>query len=487
MKKFSLLSLFVVLALVLAACGGGAANDATPGADGALATDSGLGMETEDVGGGAGLETEEVGGVETDAVATEDVSGSVDTTQVAPGVEGTAVAGTPGANDGSTIPNTGAQVGEFAHLDQLMGMSVMGANGESLGTINDFVLNVIDGRVDYLVVDRAGESVLVPWSTLAFDRDNSAGFNFSGNVDAFNSVPAFSADGVDFLDQDWDADFLDAWQNPASDSAATSQPGDAGVAGTAQPTLDAGMGDMSATQQSTQETGDDGLDDGPAFTNTVYAVLYSELVNMNVVERAGASDDQNNTGAGDQGTVQSTGEANATPAATGEAGQSGQTGQAGQGQDDDTFEEGDSVGQIVGAIVNVTTGDLPYLVLSSDMVGQGGNAQGQDQGSASATQEPGASQATSTVDSAAGAGSGSEMGSGSNAGFSDFEDGVLVPFRFFRFIDEDTVAVVFAGSVLQNAPQFSADQFPGPWNFGWDETFGTFWQQNGNFEEGANP
>lgn len=480
MKKFSLVSLFVVLALVLAACGGGAANDATPGADGALATDSGLGMETEDVGGGAGLETEEVGGLETEAVATEDVSGGVDATQVAPDAGATDVAGTPGASEGPSIPNTGAQVGEFAHLDQLMDMGLMDSNGESLGDIDDFVLNVIDGRVDYLVVNRGGESILVPWSTLAFDRDNSTGFNFNGNLDAFNSVPVFSADGIDFMDQDWDADIIDAWQNPAA--AATGQPGDAGAAGTAEPTQDAGagQGDMSATQQSTQESSDEGLDDGPAFTNNVYAVLYSELLNMNVVERAGASDAQNNAGAGDQGSAQSTGEANATPVATDQSGQSGQGNQAGQGQNN-TFEEGDSVGQVVGAIVNVTTGDLPYLVLSADMVGQSDN---QGQGGANATQEPGAAQATSTVDS--NAGSGSNMGSGSDAGFSNFEDGVLVPFRFFRFIDEDTVAVTFAGSVLQNAPVFSADQFPGPWNFGWDNTFGTFWQQNGNVE-GANP
>lgn len=470
MKKFSLFSVFVVLALVLAACGGGTANDATPGADGALATDSGLGMETEEVGGGTG--------VETDVVATEDVSGGLDATEVAPGAEGTDIAATPGANDGSSIPNTGVQVGEFAHLEQLIGMSLMDANGESLGEISDFVISVEEDRVDYLVVDRGGESVLVPWSTLAFDRDNDAGFNFSGNVDAFDSVPAFSADGFDFMDEDWDTDIIDAWQNPASNVEATSVPDEAGANATAQPTADAavGQGDMSATKQSTQEVGDDGLTDGPVFTNNVVAVLYSDLLTMNVVERAGASDDQNSVD--DQGA----GEANATPAATDD--DAGEDDLDDQNQDD-VFQEGVSVGKIVGAIVNVTTGDLPYLVLSSDLVGQSNDGQIQDQGSMNATQEPGAAQATTTVES--GAGTGAEMGSGSNAVFADFEEGLLVPFRLFRFIDEDTLAITFSGNVLQSAPLFSADQFPGPWNFGWDTTFGTFWLQNGNVDEGTNP
>lgn len=477
MKKFSLISIFVVLAMLLAACGGGASNDATPGANDALATDNGLGMQTEEVGNGDF-------GLETEAVPTLDVSGSVDATQIAPGVESTDLAATPNANNGSTIPNTGAQVGEFAHLDQLKGMSLIDANGDSLGKINDFIIGVSDGRVDYLVVDRGGESILVPWSTLAFDRNNNAGFNFNGNLDAFNSVPAFSAGSVDFMNKNWDAAFIDAWRNPGSST------GGAGAAETAQPTQDStsGQGDMSAAQQSTQTVGNEGLTEGPAFTNTVYAVLYSDLLNMNVVERAGASDAQNNAGAGDLGSAQSTLEPMSTPVATEQVdlgGQIGQSSQAGQDQSN-TFQEGDSIGQIVGAIVNMTSGDLPYLVVSSDLIGHSATDQNQT-GSLNATQDSSTVQVTPTVDNGSGAGTGSEMSNGSNAGFANFKQGVLVPFRLFHFIDENTAAVTFAGNVLQSAPVFSADRFPGPWNFGWDSSIGTFWQQNGNLDQGINP
>jgi len=539
-KKFSLVSIIVVLAMVLAACGGAGDDQSGNGAGDTRSTDTGSSIVTEEVGGGLGNE----------GAATQDLSGGMATEEVpslnsteagslpteSTGALGTSVPNT--GSNGTSVPNTGngSQFGEFARLGDLIGMRLSGmntdnsagagnnasatqeptmeststtgsdanateqptmesptassdsnagsgANGSNMGAIQDFVINVAKARVDYIVVDRGGQSILVPWSTLAFNRDNGSGFTFNGQNGVFDNAPVFSANDFDFSSQNWDAGVLNAWRNGGITTnnggvvVATGQPGVGSISGTAVPTMDAG-GQLSATQQSTATVGSNDVHNGPVFSNDMVAVLYTDLVSKQVVQGNSSDNVNDNNGVnsgstGNQLATQSplsTGEANATPAASSNTGSDVQSGQA--------------VGQIVDAVVNVTTGDVPYLLLSTsgDFASNNTSGSGSD---ASATAQPsmeatnsGSANAQPTMEATAGSGSNAGSSSGNAMGSANVDGTIPVPMRFFRF-QEDSIVLVFPANMLSGAPVYNSSDYNGPLNFGWDTTFQTFWTQNG--------
>lgn len=472
MKKLSLFSILVILAMLLAACGGAGDNSQlTPGPEEGIATDSGLGLPTEDLSGGVG------GDLATEPVATEDLSGGADlATEAAPTAASTEVGGL----QGTSVPNTGAGFGEFARMSQFVGdLGLFGADGGDLGQVEDFIINIPGQRVDYLIVSMNGQSVVVPFSSLAFDRDNG-GYTFNGNMDNLNNAPAFSAGDFDFTDENWDQDVIDFWRGSNNSASGTPVAAATSDMSSASPTMDAG----SPTQSATQEVTDPGLNNGPAFQNQQFAVLYSELINMDVVSGSGVNNSNNNAGGDMSATqaapsAQSTGSAMATPAATM---QSGSSSGSGDNLGSSGAQDGESIGQVVDGIINLTSGDVPYLMLSvsgADMSNNSGS--GSDAGAGSSM---GSSTAQPTQQSTSAAGA-SNSGSGSSMGNSDADGSVLVPFRLFDFVDQDTLALNFAGD-LASAPVFNAADFPGPLNFGWDTTFSNFWAQGGNSAGGSN-
>ncbi len=468
LKKLSLFSILVILAMLLAACGGAGDNgQLTPGPEEGIATDSGLGLPTEDLSGGVG------GDLATEPVATEDLSGGANlATEAAPTAASTEVGGL----QGTSVPNTGAGFGEFARMSQFVGdLGFFGADGGDLGQVEDFVINIPGQRVDYVVVSMNGQSVLVPFSSLAFDRENG-GYTFNGNLDNLNNAPAFSAGDFDFTDENWDQDVIDFWRGSNNSASGTPVAASTSDMSSASPTMDAGSAG-SATQSATQEVTDPGLNNGPAFQNEQFAVLYSELISMDVVSGNGANNN-NNAGSDLSGTqaapsAQSTGSAMATPEATM---QSGSGSGSGDSLGSSSAQDGENIGQVVDGIINLTSGDVPYLMLSVSGAGMSNNSSsGSDAGAGSSM---GSSTAQPTQQSTA-------SNSGSSMGNSDADGSVLVPFRLFDFVDEDTLALNFTGD-LAGAPVFNAADFPGPLNFGWDTTFSNFWAQGGNSAGGSN-
>lgn len=214
-KKYTLISLIVGIAFVLAACAGADDDDnlGTPGAiDG---TPSGF---------------ETPGGLDGTAVATDDTAdtpeATLDTTPLAttdtattPTIEATTtVTGTQG------IPGTGAGdnvIEDFGLVCQnVVGLNVYSNDGEEVGEVEDVVVNTRSGRVMYAVIDADEGRILVPWGAvkIAAASTTAAGelneLQLSVNAQAFRGAPVIDDDNFlkDATDN-WDTDLRGYWKD----------------------------------------------------------------------------------------------------------------------------------------------------------------------------------------------------------------------------------------------------------------------------------
>jgi sporulation protein YlmC with PRC-barrel domain len=96
-------------------------------------------------------------------------------------------------------------------LNKLIGMNVRNMQGESLGTIDDFVVDVATGKVQYAAMSVGGllgvgdKLLAVPFSELKFDHGQEEMF-FVLNMakDKIASAPGFNQnDWPDFADPKW--------------------------------------------------------------------------------------------------------------------------------------------------------------------------------------------------------------------------------------------------------------------------------------------
>ncbi|MDB6111056.1 MAG: photosystem reaction center subunit [Pedosphaera sp.] len=91
-------------------------------------------------------------------------------------------------------------------LSQIMGATVKGQTGETLGQINDFVVNPASGRIQFAVIslsDQSGKLTAVPWPLLRPGSDPST---FTLNVDKqkLSSAQTFDASSwPDFSQPGW--------------------------------------------------------------------------------------------------------------------------------------------------------------------------------------------------------------------------------------------------------------------------------------------
>ena len=151
MRRFSiLLSLLVLAAMIIAACGGEETSTSVP-------TDNVLPV-------------------------TADVTGtSVSDTATEVPTEGTGTPGTPG------VPVTGGT--NSARLSNELDFTVWNQDGEQIGDVDDMVLDLDNTQVAYVVVDTSGfgdlgnRKILVPWSSLQLQ--NGTGNTTGGQQNAF--------------------------------------------------------------------------------------------------------------------------------------------------------------------------------------------------------------------------------------------------------------------------------------------------------------
>lgn len=238
-KKYTLITLLVGMALILAACAGnteentetsgGAVNgteevEKTPGGFNTTpeaTTSTGLATATSSTGGATAVATSEATKAATAttmptkaATATESAGAtSVSSTQAVTGTQGV-----PGTGLG-VMSNFGLACTNFAEFN------VTSKDGQKLGEAQDLVINVKSGRVMYLVVkNEKGDFVLVPWGAVSVVAAQSttllggqkSEFQLTINADAFNKAPVFNDEQYkSFLDNqvdNWDKDLQSYWK-----------------------------------------------------------------------------------------------------------------------------------------------------------------------------------------------------------------------------------------------------------------------------------
>lgn len=161
---------------------------------------------------------------------------------------GTSAAGTPAAvNDdihgdslGTGVPNTGAGASEaLVRLTQIMNYSFGDNSAGNLGQVTDFVINIPQARISYVVLNANNRSVLVPWSSINF---NGQSFGFSGSSDQLNNAPVFDQSGVDFSNQNWDQNYQSFWGSNSGSGTGNSNSSTTGGSGSQGTGSFSGMG-----------------------------------------------------------------------------------------------------------------------------------------------------------------------------------------------------------------------------------------------------
>jgi sporulation protein YlmC with PRC-barrel domain len=319
MRKFSLLlSIMVLAALVLAACGAEETQTTTavPGTD----------VPTET--------TEE-------ATATE---APVGTETVMP--DGTTTAGIPvtGENDPSRLSNQ-------------LNFDVWNQDGEQIGEVNDMILDLDNTRVSYVIVGTGGfleigeKDVLVPWNQLtvqtagegAVDENafvlnaDQALFENAPDVDLNTILPARGQPAAD-----WDVDIRTYWESgvvPATEAPEATEEA------TASP-------EAAATETISPEA--TALPEGTAVggvTELQGVVLASEVLGSAVTLSSGEV-----AGAGTGADATATVDPNAATATVDPAATAGPV----------TVEDG-FTGMIEDLIVDIDTGDIRYVVVNTTL------------------------------------------------------------------------------------------------------------------------
>ncbi|MFT3894379.1 MAG: PRC-barrel domain-containing protein [Anaerolineales bacterium] len=432
-NKTLLLSLIMVTAIVLTACGGGEETRTS-----VPATDFPTMQATE-----ATTSTAETpSGTET---LTSDLTG------------------TPG------IPVTGGE--NPARLSNELDFHVWNQNGEEIGEVKDMVIDVDNAMITYVVVGTGGflgvgdKDVIVPWNMLTLQTGDGSmtggqqnAFILQGDANTFNDFPDMDWKSTfPKLGEpagDWDADIRAYWETgtvPGGTGTGTQSP--EGTSTSAPDTTGTTVPNGTETPSTgTGGTGGTGLATSTATTNQgqnngqglglgtkLQGVLLATDVLGSTVKLPGLPDTgQPGTGTGTtvpESTATSssstTTESTATPGGTTstEATATLSTGQS-------NSNNGNALGNdnmaltISDMIVNVQTGDIQYIVVSST--------------------------------------------------FGDGEHWIPVPLGLLQWdATNQEFSLNTNGNMLTNAPFFTEDQFPSTDTTGWDSQFSTYWNNGG--------
>lgn len=347
-KSGIFLSMVVLVAVVLTACGGGATSTNVAESPPPVTVD-----------------------------VTEDTSGTATDSATEAPTEAGATTETPG------VPVTGDV--NPARLSNQLDFTVWSQDGEQIGEVDDMVLDLDNTRVAYVVVGTGGfldlgeRTILVPWNSLQLQTgtgDTTGGqqnvFILQTDLEAFRNAPDFDLNAN--LPQagqpagDWDVDVRTYWESGGTtggtastpEAGATTDPNATAVpnatAGGAQQstaeataTGDAGTGLATATLGADQGTGEN-----QAGTQALQGVvLATEVLGSSITLSPGEGQAQ--------GQEQPTADPNMTPTVDPNA-----TAAPGTGQ-----EQGQGVGNIEGTIddmiVAVDTGEIQYIVVDTTL------------------------------------------------------------------------------------------------------------------------
>ena len=231
-KITSFLGIFIVLALALAACSTGTGNESnnetgaqTPGVLTTNIPNTGATASS--------LETPtSVFSSTSPLTGTSVITGTPIATST-PSIEATtAVTGTPSAavavatqlpltNRAQIVPDTGRP--QATRLSNLMQYHVEDKNGNTLGTVNDYILNMCEAHILYIVLNPdstlgvSGKQILIPFEavTLGGGKINVDQKAIVLNLDSsvVSGAPAYDIANLDLVKVDWEYQVQAYWSN----------------------------------------------------------------------------------------------------------------------------------------------------------------------------------------------------------------------------------------------------------------------------------
>ena len=104
------------------------------------------------------------------------------------------------------------ETGRLISADKVQGASVCNPAGESLGTIENIMIDKPSGKVAYAVMAFGGilgmgkDRRALPWDVLEYDT-NQGGYVLNADPDLLKNGPAYNESSTNWEDRDWT--FLD--------------------------------------------------------------------------------------------------------------------------------------------------------------------------------------------------------------------------------------------------------------------------------------
>jgi sporulation protein YlmC with PRC-barrel domain len=351
MRKFSiLLSMLVLAAMLLAACGGEETSTNVPASPPLVTADS-----------------------------TDDLSATATEAPTEAATQEGIVTETPG------VPVTGDV--NPARLSNQLDFTVWSQDGEQIGEVDDMVLDLDNTRVAYVVVGTGGfldlgeRHILVPWDMLELQTgtgETTGGqqnvFVLTGDLEVFRNAPDFDLGNLPEAGQsadDWDVDIRTYWESGGTTGAAdTAVPEMTATGqGTSQATATVVADQGAATATATAGT-DTGTGQGTGQAQALQGlILASEVLGSPITLSPGQG----------SGPGTDTGQATATVDAGQGAGAATATATAGTGQGAGVatatatpgIGTGQGVGNIQGTvddvIVGIDTGEIQYFVIDTTL------------------------------------------------------------------------------------------------------------------------
>jgi sporulation protein YlmC with PRC-barrel domain len=296
MKKYSIiLSMLVVFAMVLAACGPtDEPQEPFPGETMPGETTPGDDLQTQPV------ETPTADAALAETPAAEDTQAHTATPSDTETIEATPTptldqAVTPQAGETQVVPVTGQS--DPAHLSTLLTYEVVNSNGEVVGMVSDAVINMCEAHVLYVVVDLddtlAGDEsglVLIPYEAFTLDGEVQVEGNqliLSAEISDISSAPSVDITTLDLSTNEWEAEVVTFWSDYATMTFTTECPvPPAEFGGQAQATPSAGEATTmpEATPQATP-TGE--TEQGSDEIIVVRVALATEVLSAQLVDGNG--------------------------------------------------------------------------------------------------------------------------------------------------------------------------------------------------------
>ena len=150
----------------------------------------------------------------------------------------------------TSVPATGSTTG--LALGSLINLQLKDANGGDLGTVQNVIVGS-DAQSAYLVVDRFGQTVLVPWQALQVTTVNGqTSLSLIKGLDFFNAPPT-DLNTINTSQPNWDQQVRDYWTNQFKDAGISPTYGALG--GIVNPVLSSGLLNSIVTGQGISNLG----------------------------------------------------------------------------------------------------------------------------------------------------------------------------------------------------------------------------------------